>query len=94
MRLECPMQGPVPREETVRGYEVNKDEYVRSEPKELKALEQASSSQMVLNAGFTGDRDGRRRLEERKMMRRYGMSPCARGSAVATVCHNSQILCP
>jgi DNA end-binding protein Ku len=33
MRLECPIHGIVPREETVKGYEVNKDEYVsRSAP--------------------------------------------------------------
>ena len=31
-----------PREETVRGYEINKDQYVRFEPEELKALEQPS----------------------------------------------------
>src|SRR4026208_1425727 len=29
MRLECPVHGIVPREETVKGYEVAKDEYVR-----------------------------------------------------------------
>jgi len=38
MRLECPIHGPVPREETVRGFETSKDEYVRFEPEELKAL--------------------------------------------------------
>jgi DNA end-binding protein Ku len=38
MRLECPVHGIVPREETVRGYEISKDEYVRFEPEELKAL--------------------------------------------------------
>jgi hypothetical protein len=27
MRLECPIHGIVPREETVKGYEINKDEY-------------------------------------------------------------------
>jgi hypothetical protein len=32
MRLECPIHGIVPREETVRGFEINKDEYVRFEP--------------------------------------------------------------
>ena len=42
MRLECPIHGIVPREETVKGYEITKDEYVRFEPEELKALEQAS----------------------------------------------------
>jgi DNA end-binding protein Ku len=50
MRLECPMHGIVPREETVRGYEINKDEYVRFEPDELKALEQASSSALVIDS--------------------------------------------
>ena len=44
MRLECPVHGIVPREETVKGYETAKDEYVRFEPEELKALEQASSA--------------------------------------------------
>jgi non-homologous end joining protein Ku len=39
----------VPREETVKGYEIAKDEYVRFEPEELKALEQASSSTLVTN---------------------------------------------
>jgi non-homologous end joining protein Ku len=38
MRLECPIHGIVPREETVRGYEIAKDEHVRFEPDELKAL--------------------------------------------------------
>ena len=38
MRLECPIHGIVPREETVKGYEIAKDEYVRFEPEELKAL--------------------------------------------------------
>jgi len=50
MRLECPIHGIVPREETVRGYEVAKDEYVRFEPEELKALEQASSSTLVIDS--------------------------------------------
>ena len=50
MRLECPIHGIVPREETVRGYEINKDEYVRFEPEELKALEQASSSTLVIDS--------------------------------------------
>ena len=50
MRLECPVHGIVPREETVKGYEVAKDEYVRFEPDELKALEQASSSALVIDA--------------------------------------------
>jgi hypothetical protein len=49
MRLECPIHGIVPREETVRGYEINKDEYVRFEPEDLKALEQASSSALVID---------------------------------------------
>jgi hypothetical protein len=38
MRLECPIHGIVPREETVKGYEIAKDEYARFEPKELNAL--------------------------------------------------------
>jgi DNA end-binding protein Ku len=50
MRLECPIHGIVPREETVRGYEISKDEYVRFEPEELKALEQASSSALVIDS--------------------------------------------
>jgi DNA end-binding protein Ku len=50
MRLECPIHGIVPREETVKGYEINKDEYVRFEPEELKALEQASSSALVIDS--------------------------------------------
>ena len=50
MRLECPIHGIVPREETVRGYEINKNEYVRFEPEELKALEQASSSVLVIDS--------------------------------------------
>lgn len=50
MRLECPIHGPVPREETVKGYEIAKDEYVRFEPEELKALEQASSSALVIDS--------------------------------------------
>jgi DNA end-binding protein Ku len=50
MRLECPIHGIVPREETVRGYEINKDEYVRFEPEELKALEQTSSSALVIDS--------------------------------------------
>jgi DNA end-binding protein Ku len=50
MRLECPIHGIIPREETVRGYEIAKDEYVRFEPEELKALEQASSSAVVIDA--------------------------------------------
>ena len=49
-RLECPIHGIVPREETVRGYEIAKDEYVRFEPEELKALEQAASSALVIDA--------------------------------------------
>jgi Ku70/Ku80 beta-barrel domain len=36
MRLECPIHGIVPRDETVKGYEIAKDEYVRFEPEELK----------------------------------------------------------
>jgi DNA end-binding protein Ku len=50
MRLECPIHGPVPRDETVRGYETSQDEHVRFEPDELKALEQASSSALVIDA--------------------------------------------
>jgi DNA end-binding protein Ku len=50
MRLECPIHGIVPREETVRGYEIAKDEYVRFAPDELKALEQASTSALVIDA--------------------------------------------
>src|SRR5262245_65325926 len=50
MRLQCPIHGIVPREETVRGYEINKDEYVRFEPEELKALEQPSSSALVIDS--------------------------------------------
>jgi non-homologous end joining protein Ku len=50
MRLECPIHGIVPREETVKGYEINKDEYVRFEPEELKALEQASSWTLVIDS--------------------------------------------
>jgi Ku70/Ku80 beta-barrel domain len=49
MRLECPIHGIVPREETVKGYEIARDEYVRFEPDELKALEQASSSALVID---------------------------------------------
>jgi DNA end-binding protein Ku len=50
IRLECPIHGIVPREETVRGYEINKDEYVRFEPEDLKALEQASSLALVIDS--------------------------------------------
>jgi DNA end-binding protein Ku len=50
MRLECPIHGPVSREETVRGFETSKDEYVRFEPEELKALEQASSTALVVDS--------------------------------------------
>jgi DNA end-binding protein Ku len=50
MRLECPIHGIVPREETVKGYEIAKDEYVRFEPEELKALEQAASSALVIDS--------------------------------------------
>ena len=50
MRLECPVHGIVPREETVKGYEINQDEYMRFEPDELKALEQASSSMLVIDS--------------------------------------------
>jgi DNA end-binding protein Ku len=50
MRLECPIHGIVLREETVRGYEIAKDEYVRFEPEELKALEHASSSALVIDS--------------------------------------------
>ena len=50
MRLVCPEHGMVPREETVRAFETAKDEYVRFEPDELKALEQASSSALVIDA--------------------------------------------
>jgi DNA end-binding protein Ku len=50
MRLECPIHGILPREETVKGYEITKDEYVRFEPEELKALEQASSSALVIDS--------------------------------------------
>jgi DNA end-binding protein Ku len=44
MRLECPIHGIVPREETVRVYEINKDGYVRFERKKLKALERHCGS--------------------------------------------------
>jgi DNA end-binding protein Ku len=54
MRLECPIHGIVPREETVKGYEIAKDEYVRFEPEELKALEQASSSALVIDSFVPG----------------------------------------
>jgi DNA end-binding protein Ku len=33
MRLEYPLHGIMPREETVKGYEIAKNEYVRFEPK-------------------------------------------------------------
>jgi DNA end-binding protein Ku len=49
-RLECPQHGIVPREETVKGYEFAKDEYVRFAPEELKALEQAGSSALIIDA--------------------------------------------
>jgi DNA end-binding protein Ku len=49
MRLECPIHGPVPREETVRGFETS-NKYVRFEPDELKALEQASSTALVIDS--------------------------------------------
>src|SRR5262245_10678420 len=49
-RLECPEHGVVPREETVKGFEVAKDEFVRFEPEELKTLEQASSSAVTIDA--------------------------------------------
>src|SRR6185369_16028564 len=50
MRLECPIHGPIPREETVRGFETSKGEYVRFEAEELKALEQASSTALVIDS--------------------------------------------
>ncbi len=50
MRLECPIHGIVPREETVKGYETAKYQYVRFEPEELKALKQASSSALVIDS--------------------------------------------
>jgi DNA end-binding protein Ku len=51
MRLECPIHGSVPRrEETVRGFETSKDESVRFELEELKALEQASSTALVIDS--------------------------------------------
>jgi DNA end-binding protein Ku len=49
-RMSYPIHGIVPREETVRGYETSKDEYVRLEPEELKALEHASSSALVIDS--------------------------------------------
>jgi DNA end-binding protein Ku len=48
--LECPLHGIVPREETVKGYEIAKDDYVRFEPEELKALEHGSSSALVIDS--------------------------------------------
>jgi non-homologous end joining protein Ku len=50
MRLECPIHGVVLREETVKGYEIAKDEYVRFEPEKPKALEQTSSSALVIDS--------------------------------------------
>src|SRR5262245_58464872 len=50
MRLECPIHGMVPREETVRGYEVSKDEYVSFSPEEIKSLDEASSSALVIDS--------------------------------------------
>src|SRR5262245_18175136 len=50
MRLECPIQGPVPREDTVRGFETSKDESVRFDPEELKALGQPPSSALVIDS--------------------------------------------
>jgi DNA end-binding protein Ku len=50
MRLECPIHGIVPREETVKGYEIAKDEYVRFEPEELKALEQTFSPALAIDS--------------------------------------------
>jgi hypothetical protein len=50
MRLEYPIHGIVPREETAKGYEINTDEYVRFEPEELKAPEQAASSAVVIDS--------------------------------------------
>ena len=45
MQLEpLPIHGIVPREETVRGYEINKDEYVRFEP---EAVEDARASVLI-----------------------------------------------
>src|SRR4029453_12937281 len=54
MRLECPIHGIVPREETVKGYEIANDEYVRFEPEELKALEQTSSSALLIDSFAPG----------------------------------------
>ena len=46
-RVPHPRDRPARR---VKGYETAKDEYVRFEPEELKALEQESSSALVINS--------------------------------------------
>jgi acyl dehydratase len=65
-RRECPIHGVVPREETVKGYEFAKDEYVRFEPEELKALERVSSSALVIAVGQTF-RSGRRSIDKERI---------------------------
>ncbi|HWC02670.1 MAG TPA: Ku protein [Methylomirabilota bacterium] len=51
LRLECPEHGMISRDETVKAYEHAKDEYVRFTPDELKALEQAATSALIID-GF------------------------------------------
>jgi DNA end-binding protein Ku len=47
-RLACPEHGPVPREEVVKGYQLDTDEYVRVAPDELAGLEAEASAEMAV----------------------------------------------
>jgi hypothetical protein len=47
---DAPRVSDRPARETVKGYEINTDEYVRFEPEELKAPEQAASSAVVIDS--------------------------------------------
>src|SRR5262249_60297915 len=48
MRLECPIHGPVPREETVKGFEITEGESFIFQPHDLKTVDQPSPSALVV----------------------------------------------
>ena len=49
-RLECPEHGIVPRDELVRGYEIERDQHVLFTDEELKALEAETTSSLNIDS--------------------------------------------
>src|SRR2546428_11155926 len=63
-------EGPVPREDMVKGYEFAKDQYVMFSPEELKALEEAGKHHAEVSGGVSNAP-----LEPGDLRKAYLLSP-------------------